>query len=155
MKRFLFSIAVSITCITIGFTSILFEFHSYEIVENKENTSVLTQTINAKDVLHNDRLEIRLEDSYLYADIRDDLKSTNEIVFEYPSHVEVDVKSDRVELEGNGYSSHSYRRFRDALDTFIDGLKEKKIYVNFAEASNHIVIHCSPELRSKIDIIYR
>lgn len=157
MKRFLISMAVSITCITIGFTSLFFELHSYEIVDYKEEGQLSSDTLKVADVMRNDRIEIDLDDSYLYVDFQDDLTDDSIIVIDYPANVDMEVNSKKITLFSNYYSSHSYsyRRLRGVLDDFIDGLKDGKIYVDFDGLySNHIVIHCSSEMRSKIQVDY-
>lgn len=154
MKRFLVSMAVSITFITIGFTSIFFEFHKYEIVDyTNDDRTPISDTLKVSDVIKNDKIMIELDGSYLYVDILDDLKDDSVIVIDYPSHVRTEIK-DTILLEGGSYSSHSYsyRRFKDLADIFVDGLKDGKIYVNIGEESNRIVVHCSPNMRNKIRV---
>lgn len=152
MKKFLISMLISIICITIGFTTLLFEFHTYEIVDAPQSITSSSMTLRVKDIMHDDEINVRMKDSYIYAEIRDDLSDSDEIVITYPNHIDVDVKSNRIDLSYNEYSHHSYsyRGFRDAFDTFVGGLKEKKLYINYEGIHNRVVIHCSPELRDQI-----
>ena len=128
MKKFLMSMAVSITCITIGFTSMLFELRTFEIVELEYDEAVNKQTVEVTEaLLRNDKIRILLEDSYLY----------------------------KIYLEGYEHFNHSYRYFNSMFDRFVEGWKDRKIYVNVNGFSNNrIIIHCSPEIGRKIHVEY-
>ena len=158
MKRFLFSMAMSITFITIGFTSLFFELHSYEVVDYQDDTATYSSdTIKVEDIIRSDRINIDLEDSYLYVDFEDDLTDDSVIVIDYSSDVNINVTSKSINLEADHYNSHSYsyRRLRNMLDEFINGLQDGKIYVNLTDSYNHrIIVHCSSKIRDKIQVNY-
>ncbi|MCI8271397.1 MAG: hypothetical protein HFG16_03680 [Erysipelotrichaceae bacterium] len=156
MKKFLMSMAVSITCITIGFTSMLFELRTFEIVELEYDEAVNKQTVEVTEaLLRNDKIRILLEDSYLYVDIQEDLEKSDEIVIQYPLHVNTQIKNNKIYLEGYEHFNHSYRYFNSMFDRFVEGWKDRKIYVNVNGFSNNrIIIHCSPEIGRKIHVEY-
>lgn len=156
MKKFLMSMAVSITCITIGFTSMLFELRTFEIVELEYDEAVNKQTVEVTEaLLRNDKIRILLEDSYLHVDIQEDLEESDEIVIQYPLHVDTQIKNNKIYLEGYGHFNHSYRYFSSMFDRFVEGWKDRKIYVNVnGVESNRVIIHCSPEIGRKIRVEY-
>lgn len=151
MKRFLISMVVAITFITIGFTTLFFEIPSFEIVEVNEE-SKMTKTFQVEDLIDNDEIDIEVDNSYVYVRIEDDLKNDDEIEIEYSKNIQMEEK--RTKLVFEGYSDHSYSRFRDAIEDFVEGLKEKKIYVNYDRYDNEVIIHCSPSNRKYINVKY-
>lgn len=152
MKRFLTSIVISITLITIGFTTLFFEIPTFEIVDVKKEDNVISKSYQIDDLIKNDEIDIEIDGSFMHVTIKEDLNNDDEILIEYSQQITLEQKRSKLLFEG--YSRHSFSSFKEMAVKFVDGLKDKKIYVNYGYTDNEIIIHCSAKNRKYLNIDY-
>lgn len=157
MKKFLVSLIIGITLMAIGTTMLVFEIKDFKFVDNRgdfiNKEEYKSHTFNvSKDDLE---LTFKNHSSASYEWVYDD-SMQNEVKVELygGSDYNVNDKDNKLDI----LNSHNYDSDNDGLDSldyfnrFIDGLKQKKVYV-FNNSSN-IVITSSYKNRDRVNINY-
>lgn len=157
MKKFLVSLIIGITLMAIGTTMLVFEIKEFKFVDNrgdsisKEGYKSYIFNVSKHDL----DLTFKNSSDTSYEWVYDD-SLENEVKIEVYGGIDhnVDVKDNKISI----LNDRSYNHDNDGLDgldyfnRFIDGLKEKKVYV-FDSLSN-IVITSSYKNRDNVNINY-
>lgn len=150
MKKFLIEIGISIIFVSMGTAMCFFELQDYEVVNGYDelyDIETLSATVNEQTPLE---LQVRDDDisvRYYYVDTNDETVSidlNNQINYEFSDNV-LRIKS------------HSNYRTSAKLyvDSFLDGLKERKLYYfdsSYSVREDEIVITCTKAQKEFIKI---
>lgn len=146
MRRFLFSILLSVTLLTIGTTLVFFEIRQFEFVDIDSSDEMLDTLKVTVDPDRSFKITIMPWQTITY--IEDD-KAEYDVQIQIPKSLSYDHDKNSLEIE-NGYS-HRYRWnfMQSYFDTLLEGLKEQKVYV-YDHTSDEIIITCSKEAKKVI-----
>lgn len=155
MKKFLVNLIIGITLMAIGTTMLLFEVKDFKIVDgngalvNKKDYRVLTYSVSKKEmniVLPDDSgisYEWKYDDS-----MKDEVRIEIAKDMNYKNDND-DNKLDIINIKYNDYERNTY----DYLNTFIEGLKQKKVYVY--HTTSNIIITTSYDNMDKVNLNYK
>lgn len=153
MKKFLVSLIIGITMMAIGTTMLVFEIRDFEFVD-EEMSGTSSSTWQSKTIsIGEDRLRIVLDDdhdiSYYW---KYDESMGDDIRIEYSSRVQLSQSNQTIYVRNDHNHEWTISKGIDVLDSFLDGLKEHKIYTWTYTAD--IVITSSSATRDRVYIDY-
>ncbi|MEF9920513.1 MAG: hypothetical protein RR945_10125 [Erysipelotrichaceae bacterium] len=144
MKKFLITISVSFMLIFVGMTTIIFELKDFEFVsheymvpfETKEITLLKDENFIIENVdQHNIKWVINNE-------VKDELK------IKINPFVTTEFKHNYLKIKGTSFKGI------DMLTYFIDGLKDKKVYINENIINDSLIlIETSDECASRVIVL--
>ena len=147
MKKFLISLIVGITMMAIGTTMLVFEIKEFEFVDGRSayygSDTVKTQTFRVKD----QDLNIVFEDDYYtgYESMKDEVR------IEYTSDMQVKTNGNTMIIEERYNHEWGVNDGMDFLNTFLDGLKQRKVYT--MDYRDNVVIVSSSQMRDRVHVI--
>lgn len=132
MKKFLISFIIGVTMIAIGVTTLVFEIKDFEFIDHRydtHDTSTQVQSTTFSD--KNPTLDI--DNSIRYEWENDNSMKDGEVRVEAIPDISVKISRKRIKIEYHKsksyYLNHRYGTDWDMFMTFLEGLKERKIYV--------------------------
>ena len=144
MKKFLISLIVGITMMAIGTTMLVFEIKEFEFVDGRSayygSDTVKTQTFRVK----NQDLNIVYEWKY-------DESMKDEVRIEYTSDMQVKTNGNTMIIEERYNHEWGVNDGMDFLNTFLDGLKQRKVYT--MDYRDNVVIVSSSQMRDRVHVI--
>lgn len=159
MKKFLISFIIGLVLISAGSAMLVFEWKDYEFVDASDKYL---------DKFNDDEFEFDIKENGLLIEMNDDLKSfpiqyeyddkmKGKVRIEFPNNMKYKLRSNTLIFKDLHYDNFDLKRFNEmkgVFDVFVDGLKEKKIYVMNDYNKYGIKVTCSKEEKEKITIIY-
>lgn len=149
MKRFLFEIGFSFVLITMGAMMSFFELSEFETVNGIDDvfeTNVLDATATKNDPFYID-VDEDITIHFEYDDaMKDDIEITISDAYSYS------MKNQKLKVDDMRFQFFYGKRY---IDTFIDGLKDDKLYYFNHTKGNDVhtlVIKCKKDNRSNIII---
>lgn len=155
MKKFLVNLIIGITLMAIGTTMLLFEVKDFRIVDgngvftHEKDYRVLTYDVSKNNMYITFPDDANISYEWHYNDsMKDDVRIeiTKDIIYKN------DEKDNTLDVLDTKYDDHE-RNFYDYLNTFIEGLKHKKIYVY--DTTRNIIITTSYDNIDKVNIKYK
>ena len=152
MKKFLISLIVGITMMAIGTTMLVFEIKESELVDGRSayygSDTVKTQTFRVKD----QDLNIVFEDDYYTGyEWKYDESMKDEVRIEYTSDMQVKTNGNTMIIEERYNHEWGVNDGMDFLNTFLDGLKQRKVYT--MDYRDNVVIVSSSQMRDRVHVI--
>ncbi|MBU9105410.1 hypothetical protein KTG08_05005 [[Clostridium] innocuum] len=152
MKKFLISLIVGITMMAIGTTMLVFEIKEFEFVDGRSayygSDTVKTQTFRVKD----QDLNIVFEDDYYTGyEWKYDESMKDEVRIEYTSDMQVKTNGNTMIIEERYNHEWGVNDGMDFLNTFLDGLKQRKVYM--MDYRDNVVIVSSSQMRDRVHVI--
>ena len=152
MKKFLISLIVGITMMAIGTTMLVFEIKEFEFVDVRSayygSDTVKTQTFRVKD----QDLNIVFEDDYYTGyEWKYDESMKDEVRIEYTSDMQVKTNGNTMIIEERYNHEWGVNDGMDFLNTFLDGLKQRKVYT--MDYRDNVVIVSSSQMRDRVHVI--
>ena len=152
MKKFLISLIVGITMMAIGTTMLVFEIKEFEFVDGRSayygSDTVKTQTFRVKD----QDLNIVFEDDYYTGyEWKYDESMKDEVRIEYTSDMQVKTNGNTMIIEERYNHEWGVNDGMDFLNTFLDGLKQRKVYT--MDYRDNVVIVSSSQMRDRVHVI--
>lgn len=153
MKKFLVSLIVGITMMAIGTTMLVFEIKEFDFVDGRSayygSDAVKTQTFNVKDK----DLNIIFDDDYYTSyEWKYDESMKDEVRVEYSSDIHVNSSGHTMYIENRYDHDWGVNDGLDFLNTFLDGLKHRKVYT--MDYRENVVIVSSSKARERVHINY-
>ena len=153
MKKFLISLIVGITMMAIGTTMLVFVIKEFEFVDGRSayygSDTVKTQTFRVKD----QDLNIVFEDDYYTGyEWKYDESMKDEVRIEYATDVRVKTSGNTIVIEERYDHEWGVNDGMDFLNTFLDGLKHRKVYT--MDYRENVVIVSSSQARDRVHVTY-
>ncbi|MEG0694649.1 MAG: hypothetical protein RSF69_06230 [Erysipelotrichaceae bacterium] len=141
MKKFLITISVSFMLIFVGMTTILFELKDFEFVSHEYKAPFETKEIT---LLNEENFIIEnVEQQNIKWVINNEMK--NKLVIKINPFLSTEVRHNYLKIKGASFKGI------DMLNYFIDGLKNKKIYLSKNIMNDSIIIiETSDECASRV-----
>ena len=145
MKKFLISLIVGITMMAIGTTMLVFEIKEFEFVDGRS-------AYYGSDTVKDQDLNIVFEDDYYTGyEWKYDESMKDEVRIEYTSDMQVKTNGNTMIIEERYNHEWGVNDGMDFLNTFLDGLKQRKVYT--MDYRDNVVIVSSSQMRDRVHVI--
>lgn len=158
MKRFLISFLLGITLMAIGTTMLVFEIKDFTFVDgtslyiNKDGKSTTSETFR---VTNNNRLRIDFKRDDIDVKFAYDETLGDKVIVDINDNIDYKVNNNHLNIydwQSRHNVSYSIRNSIDAMNTLIDGLKDRKVYTLDYYEFPTITVHCTSEMKKYISI---